>query len=89
MKWYEKFKVGDKVQILPCATCVGVESEEVGKVGLIKSIGGDWNKRYGFMVQMKEVCKARDSIPVWSVGSAMIKLIPKKNEQLLFNFMRE
>lgn len=90
-KWVDimKFKIGDKVKLLPEVTSCGVESEEVGKVGIIKTISGDACKYYGFMVQMREVCKVRGCIPTWSVGGRMIELTPKKNEQLLFNFMGE
>lgn len=84
---FKAFKVGDKVKLLPKVTSCGVESEEVGKTGIIKIIGGDACEYYGFMIQMGEVCKARGCIPVWSVGGRMIELMPKKNEQLLFNFM--
>ena len=87
MKWYEKFKVGDKVRILTYATMVGVESEDVGKVGTISDVVDDYSTRYGIMVKMNEVCIARECIPSWSIGSKMCELLPKKGEQLLFNFM--
>ena len=82
-----KFKIGDKVKILSSATDVGVEEEDVGKVGTISFISDDISKWFGFEVQMPEVCKARGYIPVWSVGAGMIELARKPNEQLLFSFM--
>lgn len=85
---YEKFRVGDKVKILPYATSVGVEDEEIGKIGTIRSISSritDWS---GFMVAMEEICDVRGYAPCWSVGWRMIELFPRKNEQLIFDFMR-
>jgi len=77
------FKIGDKVEILPYATSVGVESEDVGKVGVINYMNDVASERFGIAVQMKEICKARGYIPNWSVGYKMIKLVPTKGEQLL------
>ena len=74
MRRYKKFKVGDKVKILPSATRVGVESEEVGKVGVIKDI---------------RVCTARGCVCLWNVGCKMLELYPVKNQQLEFPFMIE
>ena len=88
MKWYGKFKVGDKIKLLHNITSCGVETEEIGKVGVIETISGDACAYHGFMIQMKEICKIRGYIPVWSVGGGMIELLPKKNEQLLFSFMK-
>jgi len=84
---HKNFKVGDRVKILPYATSVGVEPEDVGKIGEISHIDSIVKRRYGIIVQMKEVCKARGCVPVWSVGFDMIELTPTKGEQLLFNFM--
>jgi hypothetical protein len=89
MKQYGKFKVGDKVRILPQATLVGVEKEEIGKIGVIKFMRYNVSANYGFTVQMKGFCVVRGYIPAWSVGNEMIELAPRKNEQLLFNFMSE
>ena len=82
-----KFKIGDKVKILLSATSVGVEREDVGKIGVIHCIRGDAGTRRGIQVQMSEICKARGHIPKWNVGSEMLELLPVKNQQLLFNFM--
>ena len=79
-----RFKVGDRVEILPLVTGVGVEEEEIGKVGVVSHVFSDTD----VMVKMNEVCKARGCIPEWSVGVEMIKLLPGKNEQLLFSFMK-
>lgn len=84
-----KFKVNDKIKILPPATSVGVESEDVGKVGVISHINEDANERRGIYVQMQEVCKARKCICRWNVGTEMIEPYPRKGEQLLFDFMEQ
>ena len=82
-----KFKIGDKVRILSLATSVCVESEDVGKVGVINLIDEDVNERRGIRVLMQEVCKARGCICRWNVGDKMIEPYPRKGEQLLFDFM--
>ena len=87
MQQYGKFKVGDKVKLLSTVTTVGVECEDVGKVGVISGIDEDVSQWYGFKVQMGEICKARGYRPEWCVGPDMVELYPRKNQQLLFNFM--
>ena len=82
-----KFKVGDKVKILLSATSVGVEREEVGKVGVITRMENRVCEDYGIGVKMNEVCETRGYIPTWNVGEGMIVLSPQKNEQLVFDFM--
>ena len=83
------FKIGDRVQILQSATKAGVKDEEVGKVGVIARININSSMNFGVKihVQMNEICKAIGSIPCWLVNKNMIKLLPAKNQQLLFNFM--
>ncbi len=83
------FKEGDMVKILPHATSVGVESEDVGKVGVIDKIWDDRGKHYGIEVQMGEICEARGYVPKWNIGYEMIELSPRKNEQLMFSFMKD
>ena len=78
-----QFKIGDKVEILSSATKRGVESEEVGKVGVVCGMDSP-----DIIVKMNEICKVRRCIPEWYVKAHMIKLLPRKNEQLLFNFMK-
>ncbi len=82
-----KLKVGDRVEILPSATSVGVESEDIGKAGTIKSIDRGADIRWGLLVDMDEVCIKRGYTPLWSVGFGMVKLLPKRGEQLMFSFM--
>ncbi len=84
----DKFKLGDKVKILPRATTVSVEREEVGKTGVITSISSLENNFNGIIVYMDKICKVRDFRCKWSVGYGMVELCVKKNEQLLFDFMR-
>lgn len=76
MKPTTKFKVGDRVKILPSAVDVGVSKSEVGTIQtVIEIIGpdtiditdsGDWS---------------------WWVESHHIELITKVGQQLLFEFM--
>ena len=82
-----KFKVGDKVKILPYATSVNVESEDVGKIGVITSTQSTPSRTYGIIVYMDEICNARGCKCKWSVGTDMIKLSSTKGKQLLFDFM--
>lgn len=82
-----KFNVGNKVKILSSATYVGVEQEDVGKIGVVRYVSRNVDPYSGIRVQMSEVCKARGYVPEWSVGNSMLKLLPAKNQQLLFNFM--
>lgn len=85
-----KFKVGDKVKILQEATMVGVEQEDVGKIGMISSVNENILSKYsGLRVQMNEICIVRGYKPNWSVGYSMVELSLKKGEQLLFSFMKE
>ena len=84
-----KFKVGDKVTILPSAVSVSVEREDVGKTGVIRCVDKEVSRAYGISVYMNEVCQARGYKPNWSVGYGMIKLSLRKGEQLEFKFMRE
>ena len=74
-----KFKVGDKVKILPSAAIIGVEKSEVGKVVKVRCVFGDdilindsRGKMYG----------------TWSVNSYDITPAIKVGQQLLFDFMR-
>ncbi len=77
-----KFKIGDKVKILPSATGVTVWKEEVGKIGRVTSIRYD-----SFYVRMLNPCKGK--LRLWSVGDNMIALIVKVGQQLLFEFMQQ
>lgn len=82
-----RFRVDDRVKILPSATQIGVEEEEVGKFGVISHIESEEVEHYGIVVQMNEICKARGYIPSWSVDADMIRLLHTKGKQLLFSFM--
>ena len=84
-----KFKIGDKVKILPCATSVGVESEDVGKTGVISYMISRPDSDYGITVQMGNICKIRGKICRWTVGYEMIELCPVKGQQLEFSFMTD
>ena len=88
VNWYDKLKVGDTVELLENVINVGVEYEDVGKVGEIRCIY-HMGRRAGICVKMQELCKARGCVPTWNVGYTMIRLVHKKGEQLLFNFMSQ
>ena len=84
-----KFKIGDKVKILPYATSIGVEFEDVDKIGVISRMTSCPGPTYGIQIQMNEVCKVRAKICKWSVGYEMIELCPIKGQQLEFSFMTD
>ena len=73
-----KFKIGDKVKILPSATGVNVAKSEVGKIGVITEI----YNRYNIYVDTD----TRKFAP-WVVYEHDIAHVIKKGQQLLFNFM--
>ena len=78
-----KFKVGDKVRILPSAIDVGVWAEEIGKVGVVVSSWADDNS---FVVEMLLPCKG-GTILRWSVRQENIALVIEIGQQLMFSFM--
>jgi len=81
MKTKTKFKVGDKVRILPSAVAGGVSKKAVGKMGRITKYCA--NGRY-FDVTM---CRGQDSRPnahlPWAVYPDQIKLAILPGQQLL------
>ncbi len=83
-----KFKIGDRVRILPSANKVGVESSDFGKIGTLSCIDNYVTVWCGFLVKMDKICKERGCICSWNVGIDMVKLVPKKGEQLLFDFVK-
>lgn len=76
-----KFKVGDKVKILPSAMNISVGAREIGKITKIKTINSpndimiydSRGKEYG----------------CWCVNDYNIALVIVKGQQLLFDFMSE
>lgn len=80
-----KFKVGQKVKLLPSIVNRGVLRSEIGKVGIITSISP-----YG-IVNVKTDFKAinRSRWPGWSLQTNDIAPVIKKGIQLLFAFMSE
>ena len=81
MKSKTKFKIGDKVKILPRATRVGVYKEEVGKIGIISWINVDCDC---FNVTMLNSCKGK--VRRWSLSNHHITPVIKVGQQLLFDF---
>jgi len=77
MKTKTKFKVGDKVKILPSAKSDGVSYYAYNKIGRIKEIG------YGSCsVSMDNEEYSNGSFP-WAVSLCNITPVLKKGEQLL------
>ena len=75
-----KFKIGDKVKILPSATIIGVRESEVGKTVLIRSI---YNESDGIMITDSR----GGGYGCWCVNSYDIAPFVVKGQQLLFEFM--
>ena len=79
-----KFKVGDKVKILPSAVDGGVSMGRVDKTGVI--IKDDSWSSY-FLVKMDELRGNSCEKDVWAVYSNQMTLAMIKGQQLLFSFM--
>lgn len=75
-----KFKVGDKVRILPSAMDINVVESEIGKIGEIIRIDGP-----EFII----VNTDSDRYGSWIVNNNDITLAIKRGQQLLFAFMEE
>ena len=75
-----KFKVGDKVKILPSAMIIGVSKREVGKVVNIRNI---YNESDGILIADSR----GGEYGCWCVNSYDIALAFVKGQQLLFEFM--
>lgn len=78
-----KFKVGDKVRILPSAVSGGVSEEDVNKIGEI--IG--FREEHGYFLVAMDNRKRRNSY--WAVYPNQIEHTVVKGQQLLFDFMNE
>ena len=75
-----KFKIGDKVKILPSAVDGGVGERNVGKIGVITyHASGDY-----FCVLMDY--DSRDGL-TWAVYPNQMEHVIKVGQQLLFSFM--
>ena len=77
-----KFKIGDKVKILPSATIIGVWESEVGKTVSIRSI---YNESAGVMITDSR----GEGYGLWCVNSYDIAPVIKVGQQLLFSFMQQ
>ena len=77
-----KFKVGDKVKILPSAVVIGVLASEVGKVVKIRGI---YNGIDGIMISDSR----GDTYGCWAVNYDDIAPVIVKGQQLLFDFMQQ
>ena len=73
-----KFKVGDRVKILPSATTVGVWASEVGKIGKITRISG-----LGDSLLIKMDKNEEREGYTWSVKSYQITIAKEIGQQLL------
>ena len=83
----EKFKVGDTVRIIKASS---IEPYELNKVGTIVSIEAYDNEWTNYVVDMGRPRRLREPEETcWWLQDNMIELAPRKNQQLLFNFMNE
>ena len=75
-----KFKVGDKVKILPSAVNIGVDKSDVGKIGVI------------FEIESPESILIKTTYTenwFWCVDPEDIVLVVKVGQQLTFSFMKD
>ena len=81
-----KFKVGDKVRILPSAVDGGVSEGAVGKIGKItrNCPGG-----YFDVIMDKDQDSGPNSHLPWAVYPDQMEPAVVKGQQLLFNFMQQ
>lgn len=75
-----KFKIGDRVKILPSVMNVGLPEDEVGKI--VRVTGG-----YGLDIYISD--SRGDKYGSWSVYDYDIVLVPEIWEQLTFSFMED
>ena len=75
-----KFKIGDKVKVLPSVMTIGVSEREVGKIVSIRSI---YNESDGIMITDSR----GEGYGCWCVNNYDIAPVIKIGQQLLFNFM--
>lgn len=71
-----KFKIGDKVKILPSATCIGVNESEVGTTQTIIRV-----------VSSTTIIVTDTGGGCWHVDPSDITPVIKTGQQLLFSFM--
>lgn len=83
-----KFKVDDKVRILPSAVDIGVYHGEFGKIGMITSID---TIRGSMQVKMDKPCTISGHTFrfTWYVVFSQIEPVVVIGQQLLFNFMQQ
>ena len=79
-----KFKVGDKVKILPSSIEWSVPLSEVGKFGVIVS----FPRSKDFRVYMDKPWLQFNARETWVVRSSHIEIAVKPGQQLEFAFMR-
>lgn len=79
-----KFKVGDRVKILPSAVAIGVFKSEIDKTGIITDC--NYMDEY-IMVYMDSDCKEVNWRKEWAVQPDQIEKAIKVGQQLLFSFM--
>ena len=80
-----KFKIGDKVRILPSATSIGVAEDEVGKMGVITG----YHSPDEIIVLMDKIRKENGYRIDWIVESSQIEPAIKVGQQLVFDFMQQ
>ena len=75
-----KFKVGDKVKVLPSAVNIGVDKSDVGKIGVI------------FEIESPESILIKTTYTenwFWCVYPKDIVPVIKVGQQLIFSFMED
>ncbi len=79
-----KFKVGDRVRILPSAIDIMVAEDEVGKIGVITLYDSTKN----IIVLMDKPRRESGYRVDWCVDSSQIEPVIKIGQQLMFSFMK-
>lgn len=80
-----KFKIGDKVKILPSAVENGVARSSVGKIGRVAKL----NKEHGYFCVVMDDDGIIQPVNGWVVFPDEVELVVIKGQQLLFSFMNE
>ena len=81
-----KYKVGQRVRLLPSATKVMVPYDEVGKPGKLTFVTSDGFNMNIHMDKPREGNRLANS---WGISHYHIESIIEKGQQLLFSFMEE
>lgn len=88
-KYEKKYPIGTKVKYVGCSTQNSEIAKDVGKVG--KVVGYHWHNPIIFLSESKHMsCYSTEQTPAsWETGWCALKILPQKNQQLLFDFAYE